>query len=81
MSNYPLGAREDVNAPYNQPLTVKVEVDVDVELTGTIIAEVEQDQEIDTEHLSEIVTNKLQQMYNNQDFSVNNVNIWGWKRL
>ena len=84
MSNYPLGAANDPNAPYNEPLTkyakVRAEVTVDIGTMIDVFVEVDEDGYPDMEDLRaaviEVLCNKF---INNSGDVLSDVHIWDWR--
>lgn len=84
MSNYPLGAANDPNAPYNEPLTkyakVRAEVTVDIGTMIDIFVEVDKDGYPDMENLREAVIEVLcNKFINNSGDVLSDVHIWDWR--
>ena len=84
MSNYPPGAANDPNAPYNEPLTkyakVRAEVTVDIGTMVDVFVEVDEDGYPDMEDLRvaviEVLCNKF---INNSGDVLSDVHIWDWR--
>lgn len=84
MNNYPLGAANDPNAPYNEPLTkyakVRAEVTVDIGTMIDVFVEVDEDGYPDMEDLRaaviEVLCNKF---INNSGDVLSDVHIWDWQ--
>lgn len=84
MSNYPLGAANDPNAPYNEPVTkyakVRAEVTVDIGTMIDVFVEVDEDGYPDMEDLRasviEVLCNKF---INNSGDVLSDVHIWDWQ--
>lgn len=84
MSNYPLGAANDPNAPYNEPLTkyakIRAEVTVDIGTMIDVFVEVDEDGYPDMEDLRaaviEVLCNKF---INNSGDVLSDVHIWDWR--
>ena len=84
MSNYPPGAANDPNAPYNEPLTkyakVRAEVTVDIGTMVDVFVEVDEDGYPDMEDLRtaviEVLCNKF---INNSGDVLSDVHIWDWQ--
>ena len=84
MSNYPLGAANDPNAPYNEPLTkyakVRAEVTVDIGTMIDVFVEVGEDGYPDMEDLREAVIEVLcNKFINNSGDVLSDVHIWDWR--
>jgi hypothetical protein len=84
MSNYPLGAANDPNAPYNEPLTkyakVRAEVTVDIGTMIDVFVEVDEDGYPDMEDLREAVIEVLcNKFINNSGDVLSDVHIWDWR--
>ena len=84
MSNYPPGAANDPNAPYNEPLTkyakVRAEVTVDIGTMVDIFVEVDEDGYPDMEDLREAVIEILRNKFiNNSGDVLSDVHIWDWR--
>lgn len=80
MSNYPPGAANDPNAPYNQPKYTKLSAEVNVEL-GTIVEveiEVDEDGYLEVEDLKNLVIEQLRIKYkiDDKDTILNDIHIW-----
>lgn len=84
MDNYPPGAANDPNAPYNEPLTkyakVRAEVTVDIGTMVDVFVEVDEDGYPDMEDLRtaviEVLCNKF---INNSGDVLSDVHIWDWQ--
>ena len=76
MDNYPLGAKNDLSAPYNEPLTKEVKVEINVELGLFINVDV-----IDEDDIKEAVDKAVRDKFENKDTIVNNVTIWNYDIL
>ena len=84
MSNYPPGAANDPNAPYNKPVTkyakVRAEVTVDIGTMIDVFVEVDEDGYPDMEDLRaaviEVLCNKF---INNSGDVLSDVHIWDWQ--
>ena len=84
MSNYPLGAANDPNAPYNEPLTkyakIRAEVTVDIGTMIDVFVEIDEDGYPDMEDLRaaviEVLCNKF---INNSGDVLSDVHIWDWR--
>ena len=84
MSNYPPGAANDSNAPYNEPLTkyakIRAEVTVDIGTMIDVFVEVDEDGYPDMEDLRaaviEVLCNKF---INNSGDVLSDVHIWDWR--
>ena len=84
MSNYPPGAANDPNAPYNEPVTkyakVRAEVTVDIGTMIDVFVEVDEDGYPDMEDLRttviEVLCNKF---INNSGDVLSDVHIWDWQ--
>jgi hypothetical protein len=84
MSNYPPGAANDPNAPYNEPLTkyakVRAEVTVDIGTMVDVFVEVDEDGYPDMEDLREAVIEVLRNKFiNNSGDVLSDVHIWDWR--
>lgn len=84
MSNYPPGAANDPNAPYNEPLTkyakVRAEVTVDIGTMIDVFVEVDEDGYPDMENLRETVIEVLcNKFINNGEDVLSDVHIWDWR--
>lgn len=84
MSNYPPGAANDPNAPYNEPLTkyakIRAEVTVDIGTMVDIFVEVDEDGYPDMEDLREAVIEVLcNKFINNSGDVLSDVHIWDWR--
>lgn len=83
MSNYPPGAANDPNAPYNEPLTKTITVEVSAELGTFVDVDVPLDEEgyPETDCLNEAVQIAIKDKYNvdNVDTVLNKINIWDWR--
>jgi hypothetical protein len=84
MSNYPPGAANDPNAPYNEPLTkyakIKAEVTVDIGTMIDVFVEVDEDGYPDMEDLREAVTEVLRNKFiNNSRDVLSDIHIWDWR--
>ena len=76
MDNYPLGAKNDLSAPYNEPLTKEVKVEINAELGLFINVDV-----IDEDDIKEAVDKAVRDKFENKDTIVNNVTIWNYDIL
>ena len=84
MSNYPPGAANDPNAPYNEPLTkyakIRAEVTVDIGTMVDVFVEVDEDGYPDMEDLREAVIEVLRNKFiNNSGDVLSDVHIWDWQ--
>lgn len=84
MSNYPPGAANDPNAPYNEPLTkyakVRAEVTVDIGTMVDVFVELDEDGYPDMENLRETVIEVLcNKFINNSGDVLSDVHIWDWQ--
>ena len=84
MSNYPPGAANDPNAPYNEPVTkyakVRAEVTVDIGTMIDVFVEVDKDGYPDMEDLREAVIEVLRNKFiNNSGDVLSDVHIWDWQ--
>ena len=84
MSNYPPGAANDPNAPYNEPLTkyakVRAEVTVDIGTMVDVFVEVDEDGYPDMEDLREAVIEVLGNKFiNNSGDVLSDIHIWDWR--
>lgn len=84
MSNYPPGAANDPNAPYNEPLTkyakIRAEVTVDIGTMVDIFVEVDEDGYPDMEDLREAVIEILRNKFiNNSGDVLSDIHIWDWR--
>ena len=84
MSNYPLGAANDPNAPYNEPLTkyakIRAEVTVDIGTMIDVFVEVGEDGYPDMEDLREAVIEVLcNKFINNSGDVLSDIHIWDWR--
>lgn len=84
MSNYPPGAANDPNAPYNEPLTkyakVRAEVTVDIGTMIDVFVEVDEDGYPDMEDLREAIIEVLGNKFiNNSGDVLSDIHIWDWR--
>ena len=84
MSNYPPGAANDPNAPYNEPLTkyakVRAEVTIDIGTMVDVFVEVDEDGYPDMEDLREAVTEVLRNKFiNNSGDVLSDIHVWDWR--
>ena len=84
MSNYPPGAANDPNAPYNEPLTkyakIRAEVTVDIGTMIDVFVEVDEDGYPNMEDLREAVIEVLcNKFINNSGDVLSDVHIWDWR--
>ena len=84
MSNYPPGAANDPNAPYNEPLTkyakVRAEVTVDIGTMVDVFVEVDEDGYPNIEDLREAVIEVLcNKFINNNGDVLSDIHIWDWR--
>ena len=84
MSNYPPGAANDPNAPYNEPLTkyakIRAEVTVDIGTMVDVFVEVDEDGYPDMEDLREAVIEILcNKFINNNGDVLSDIHIWDWR--
>ena len=84
MSNYPPGAANDPNAPYNEPLTkyakIRAEVTVDIGTMIDVFVEVDEDGYPDMEDLRDAVIGVLRNKFiNNSRDVLSDVHIWDWQ--
>ena len=84
MSNYPPGAANDPNAPYNEPLTkyakIRAEVTVDIGTMVDVFVEVDEDGYPDMEDLRNAVIEVLGNKFiNNSGDVLSDIHIWDWR--
>lgn len=84
MSNYPPGAANDPNAPYNEPVTkyakIRAEVTVDIGTMIDVFVEVDEDGYPDMEDLREAVIEVLRNKFiNNSGDVLSDIHIWDWR--
>ena len=84
MSNYPPGAANDPNAPYNEPLTkyvkVRAEVTIDIGTMVDVFVEVDEEGYPDIEDLREAVIEVLcDKFINNSGDVLSDIHIWDWR--
>jgi hypothetical protein len=84
MSNYPPGAANDPNVPYNEPLTkyakVRAEVTVDIGTMVDVFVEVDEDGYPNIEDLREAVIEVLcNKFINNNEDVLSDIHIWDWR--
>lgn len=84
MDNYPPGAANDPNAPYNEPLTkyakIRAEVTVDIGTMIDVFVEVDEDGYPNIEDLREAVIEVLRNKFiNNSGDVLSDVHIWDWR--
>jgi hypothetical protein len=84
MSNYPPGAANDPNAPYNEPLTkyakIRAEVTVDIGTMVDVFVEVDEDGYPNIEDLREAVIEVLcNKFINNSGDVLSDIHIWDWR--
>lgn len=84
MNNYPPGAANDPNAPYNEPLTkyikVRAEVTVDIGTMVDVLVEADEDGYPDMEDLREAVIDALcNKFINNSGDVLSDIHIWDWR--
>ena len=84
MNNYPPGAANDPNAPYNEPLTkyakVRAEVTVDIGTMVDVFVEVDEDGYPNIEDLREAVIEVLRNKFiNNSGDVLSDIHIWDWR--
>ena len=84
MSNYPPGAANDPNAPYNEPLTkyakIRAEVTIDIGTMVDVFVEVDKEGYPDMEDLREAVIEVLcNKFINNSGDVLSDVHIWDWR--
>lgn len=84
MNNYPPGAANDPNAPYNEPLTkyakIRAEVTVDIGTMVDVFVEVDEDGYPNIEDLREAVIEVLcNKFINNSGDVLSDVHIWDWR--
>ena len=84
MSNYPPGAANDPNAPYNEPLTkyakIRAEVTVNIGTMVDVFVEVDEDGYPDMEDLREAVIEVLRNKFiNNNGDVLSDIHIWDWR--
>lgn len=71
MSNYPIGAKYDERAPYNEPLPIKVEVEVGIEIGLMLNIEVYCEDQIKSE-----VQKNIRHIFNNKNLEINSIIIY-----
>lgn len=84
MDNYPPGAANDPNAPYNEPLTkyakIRAEVTVDIGTMIDVFVEVDKDGYPNIEDLREAVIEVLRNKFiNNSGDVLSDIHIWDWR--
>ena len=84
MNNYPPGAANDPNAPYNEPLTkyakIRAEVTVDIGTMIDVFVEVDEDGYPNIEDLREAVIEVLcDKFINNNEDVLSDIHIWDWR--
>ena len=84
MSNYPPGAANDPNAPYNEPLTkyakIRAEVTIDIGTMVDVFVEVDEEGYPDMEDLREAVIEVLcNKFINNSGDVLSDIHIWDWR--
>ena len=84
MSNYPPGAANDPNAPYNEPLTkyakIRAEVTVDIGTMVDVFVEVDEDGYPDMEDLRNAIIEVLcDKFINNSGDVLSDIHIWDWR--
>ena len=84
MDNYPPGAANDPNAPYNEPLTkyakIRAEVTVDIGTMIDVFVEVDEDGYPNMEDLREAVIEVLRNKFiNNSGDVLSDIHIWDWR--
>lgn len=84
MSNYPPGAANDPNAPYNEPLTkyakIRAEVTVDIGTMVDVFVEIDEEGYPDIEDLREAVIEVLRDRFiNNSEDVLSDIHIWDWR--
>jgi hypothetical protein len=84
MSNYPPGAANDPNAPYNEPLTkyakIRAEVTIDIGTMVDVFVEVDEEGYPDIEDLREAVIEVLRDRFiNNSGDILSDIQIWDWR--
>lgn len=71
LDNYPMGAANDLRAPYNEPLPTKVKVEVGVELGLFVDVEV-----IDEDDIKGAVEETIYNRFKSKDVEINNIEIY-----
>jgi hypothetical protein len=84
MSNYPPGAANDPNAPYNEPLTkyakIRAEVTIDIGTMVDVFVEIDEEGYPDIEDLREAVIEVLRDRFiNNSGDILSDIQIWDWR--
>ena len=84
MNNYPPGAANDPNAPYNEPLTkyakIRAEVTVDIGTMVDVFVEVDEEDYPDMENLRETIIEALRDKFiNNSGDVLSDIHIWDWR--
>lgn len=82
MNNYPPGAANDPNAPYNEPLKKKVKVEVSAELGTFVDVDIHFDEEYpEAEDLYQEVILAIKDKFHvdDNDTVLNAIYIWGWE--
>lgn len=74
--NYPLGAANDPNAPYNEPLNKTYRVEVSAELGFFIDVDV-----YDEYDIKDKVNEAIRDKYQNENVVVNEVTIWDYRKI
>lgn len=71
MDNYPLGAADNPEAPYNKSLPIKVRAEVGVELGLFVDVEV-----IDEDDIKDEIEKTIYDRFKSEDVEVNNIRIY-----
>lgn len=71
MSNYPVGAKYDERAPYNEPLPIKVEVEVGIEVGLMLSIEVYSEDQIKSE-----VQRNIKHIFSDKNLEINSIIIY-----
>ena len=84
MNNYPPGAANDPNAPYNEPLTkyakIRAEVTIDIGTMVDVFVEVDEDGYPDMGDLREAIIEALcNKFINNNEDVLSDIHIWDWR--
>lgn len=70
-NNYPAGAANDINAPYNEPLRTEVTAEVGVELGLFLKIEVYNEEEIEDE-----IKNQIYERFKSKNVEINSINVY-----
>lgn len=81
MNNYPLGAKDDPRAPYNEPIYSKYQVEVSAVIGMFVEVECEDCHGYPcSDNLKDQILDRLKEVLPD-DVEINEVDVWGFKKI